>query len=216
MGPGTFTGRLWALAEQVQAGEAPLPVINVDGPYGMPPDMSRYSSMLLVAGGIGITPMLSLFRHVHHEVKSGRMPFEGADFRLRLVWLSRDVDALALAVDALVDAATDDRFSVHLCVTSGGPAGALGGGASSSPAVAGGVAAAIAEAVGEEADPELEELLEASVTEGRANLRHELDETAPAGSSTLLFACGPLGLVQRCSKIALEAGVEFKAEAFSL
>ena len=61
-GPATFTGQLHALA---LARRAPGGVaVGVDGPYGEWLDHARYSRLLLVAGGIGVTPIVSIFREL--------------------------------------------------------------------------------------------------------------------------------------------------------
>ena len=39
--------------------------INIDGPYGIPIEPSKYSEIFLVAGGIGITPLHSTFRTLY-------------------------------------------------------------------------------------------------------------------------------------------------------
>jgi len=39
--------------------------INVDGPYGLPLDPSQYRCILLVAGGIGITPLYATYKHFY-------------------------------------------------------------------------------------------------------------------------------------------------------
>ena len=39
--------------------------INIDGPYGIPLDMSKHRSILLVAGGIGITPLFASYKHMY-------------------------------------------------------------------------------------------------------------------------------------------------------
>jgi len=62
---GDFTSRLHALATtQAQTG-APLRV-RADGPYGgIHVDMQATPTLVLVAGGIGITPVLSIVRHIY-------------------------------------------------------------------------------------------------------------------------------------------------------
>ena len=62
MGPNTFTGKLHDdLAKSLETSETkPLPLryipIRVEGPYGLPFEHKSVSSLLLLAGGIGITP----------------------------------------------------------------------------------------------------------------------------------------------------------------
>lgn len=36
--------------------------------YGNPPDVTKHENIVLVAGGIGITPMLSIINELHHLV----------------------------------------------------------------------------------------------------------------------------------------------------
>lgn len=65
LGEDTFTGRLHKLARGLQYQDATLPTVVVDGPYGVPVDHRRYDRILFVAGGIGITPVLSTFRGLY-------------------------------------------------------------------------------------------------------------------------------------------------------
>ena len=63
--------------------------LSVDGPYGLPIDFSKYKVVLLVAGGIGITPVKSIFESLR----------ENPPDTLKLahmVWIARDVSLLRL------------------------------------------------------------------------------------------------------------------------
>lgn len=66
LGEGTFTGRLHKLARGLQYEGSEdgtvLPPILIDGPYGVPVDHTKYDRILFVAGGIGITPIVSTIR----------------------------------------------------------------------------------------------------------------------------------------------------------
>jgi predicted ferric reductase len=41
--------------------------IRVDGPYGKWPfNFARYNTVVLIAGGVGVTPSMALIRHIYH------------------------------------------------------------------------------------------------------------------------------------------------------
>eukprot|EP00966_Prymnesium_polylepis_P030409 707153-Prymnesium_polylepis.1 len=68
-GPNSFTSRLNTLANEMEVkwmGASEL-TVRVDGPYGVPPDVSQYDLVVLVAGGIGVTPCHAILRHLHLE-----------------------------------------------------------------------------------------------------------------------------------------------------
>ena len=115
MGPGTWTRRLALLAQAAERGAAAaaapgraeaaadrdeargLPVVarlsvSVDGPYGRTGHYHERSTLLLVAGGIGLTPFHSLLLDL---AARARRPDEygalGAVRRVHLVWVVRDL-----------------------------------------------------------------------------------------------------------------------------
>jgi ferric-chelate reductase len=55
-----FTGRLRKLAA---AGQATVPAY-IDGPYGCPPDLKRFSTCVLFAGGSGVSYTISLLMSI--------------------------------------------------------------------------------------------------------------------------------------------------------
>jgi predicted ferric reductase len=103
MGPGTFTGRLHHAAAAMNA-----LTIAVDGPYGLPIDFSKYRVVLLVAGGIGITPVKSIFESLRESppesLQAGHM-----------LWIARDVSLLHLMDNSTQDLPTGP-FSAALFV----------------------------------------------------------------------------------------------------
>ena len=66
MGDKTWTGELAALASHQSMTE-----VRIDGPYGKPHEYSSKSVLVLLAGGIGITPMHAVFAEVYaHACRS--------------------------------------------------------------------------------------------------------------------------------------------------
>lgn len=124
----TFTDKL---AQLVLAGGAQqLGDVRVDGPYGSAGDMTATTELVLVAGGIGITPIISVFTELLTLAKE---PGCGGLLdtplrRVRLIWASRSLQELALFAPVMRDAAVRQEavgeaesvsFESHLFVTSG-------------------------------------------------------------------------------------------------
>ena len=85
---GDWTRRLQRLALK-RAADAPPLRMYVEGPYGtfeLP--LSHYHTLLLVSGGIGITPLQSVFNALVHEASLGRAVVH----RIRFVWSVREVE----------------------------------------------------------------------------------------------------------------------------
>merc|ERR1719320_132877 len=102
MGGDTFTGNLKDLSFR-GVGQT----ISVDGPYGSPPDITKYSRVLIVAGGIGVTPCHSIFREMVLQ-KLG-------DNFVHLLWISRNAQLFTLFMDTLEKAdGAGSRFTYSL------------------------------------------------------------------------------------------------------
>lgn len=63
----------------------------IDGPYGIPPPLSHYASVTLVAGGTGISYCLSLLLGLIREAREGN----SAVASVHLVWNTRDEDPVS-------------------------------------------------------------------------------------------------------------------------
>jgi len=109
-GVGTWTGDLLDFARMVtktnEQAEAhpgatkPFPLlrlgITIDGPYGTGLPWMRCTNILLIGGGIGVTPLHSVLRSVlllYHNKKI--MPFGCKLGKVRLVWTFRNEDIIA-------------------------------------------------------------------------------------------------------------------------
>jgi len=212
MGPSTFTGNLHALAktldDNTDTDVVPRVVVNVEGPYGAPIDAKHYRSILMVAGGIGITPVVSQFRALRWQKQLGLLP----DLkRVRLVWSAREAATMDLFLDDLVpfEMAEDFElcnqnqdalaFSVSLWLT-----GQQGG--------------QNAEALLPLQEPSPSSSSVASF--GRPDLLSEfkalVQGAGSVGEDTLAFVCGPRGMINEVERLSVEAGVEFHAETFEL
>lgn len=95
MGDDTFTGRLLEYAAKCDLSGSPSQTIRVDGPYGRQPYCTEYHNVLLVAGGIGITPMHAQLAEIHARASNGTLE-QCALKRIRLVWVVREVGMLSL------------------------------------------------------------------------------------------------------------------------
>ena len=72
-------------------------VVNVDGPYGCPPNLEEYKSVLLIAGGIGITPLISLFTDaVKKKKRRGTSSSMQKLQEIVLIWIVRNKQTLHL------------------------------------------------------------------------------------------------------------------------
>jgi len=102
MGGDTFTGNLKDLSYR-GVGQT----ISLDGPYGSPPDMTKYSRVLIVAGGIGVTPCHSIFREMVLK--------DSGDNRVHLLWVSRKAQLFTMFMDTLEKAdSSGPRFTYSL------------------------------------------------------------------------------------------------------
>ncbi|KAI7825873.1 ferric reductase NAD binding domain-containing protein, partial [Kickxella alabastrina] len=78
-----------------------LPTIMIDGPYGAPTQqVFDYEHVVLVAGGIGVTPMSSVLKSLYYQVTE--MSRQGKIKKVYFLWVCRDIQALEWFQDLLV------------------------------------------------------------------------------------------------------------------
>lgn len=91
-------------------------LVGVDGPYGRNTSVVKqlqcFEGVLLMAGGVGVTAILPLYRHVRTA---------GSSTRVRLVWAVREASELMWAEDILRDSVSSvtQNTKVRLFVTRG-------------------------------------------------------------------------------------------------
>lgn len=183
MGENTFTQRLRLAAEE-EAG-APL-IVSLDGPYGQPIDFAQYTVVLLVAGGIGITPIKSIFDSQRTHPASTLQT-------LHMTWVVRDAALLSLLDNSVRDLPAtvymtaitaaffidNPQSTEHTNVPADCPAFTQVGRPSFAP-----------------------------------HLRSVAGLVKPA--EVLLFVCGPPAMTAACEHVAHAAGWDFHTETFAL
>eukprot|EP00929_Paragymnodinium_shiwhaense_P056096 TRINITY_DN28081_c0_g1_i1.p1 TRINITY_DN28081_c0_g1~~TRINITY_DN28081_c0_g1_i1.p1 ORF type:complete len:772 (+),score=149.58 TRINITY_DN28081_c0_g1_i1:105-2420(+) len=111
MGPDTFTGKLHALAKKCNERGSSF-VFNVDGPYGPHLDHKDCAGILLLAGGIGVTPMHSTFRMLSQLHRRGELPDRLK--LVRLVWIARSEDLFKILLESLAESVQPGKLEVLL------------------------------------------------------------------------------------------------------
>ena len=144
--------------------------------------------MLLLAGGIGTTPALSMFRELAASAQSS----DAVD-RVHLVWSVRSASMLSLFAAELQRLASPS-FEVTCFVTGGG--GGPDHGAQQQPADV------------KHGRPNIPSLVASAASAATA--------TAARPSNLLVFACGPTPLVSAARDAAVATGAAFHSETFEL
>merc|ERR1719189_2973794 len=193
--------------------------IHVDGPYGKPFVYDGYDRIILVAGGIGVTPCHSIFstmlsrsmRQADSTADKDVAPLPAVD----LIWVARDKEMFSLMTQTFRayeahNPSANNRFSVRLFVTRPNGRGVT-----------------VEEDDDQNAQNEQPEQSEFNnvvphtaatmYTVGRPDwsmVLNTISDGANIPSTTLVFACGPEGLVKEVENVSVEKGARFHAESF--
>ena len=119
MGPNTWTGRLYELARASSASGI-LPTVMLNGPYGRPPYPDTYEQIILVGGGIGVTPLVSILQDLHDRMTQGKADDLPLLKHVKLVWAIRDPGLLHHFSPTLTEIAHNnvrEMFSVDIYST---------------------------------------------------------------------------------------------------
>ena len=111
---GEWTTRLEVLARGFEAGKSPR--MFVEGPYGaLTLPLPLYRHVLLVSGGMGVTPMLSIYHHLHAGHWGIGVEGRGVEMAaVRFVWSVRDA--------RLIDSVWGDIERLHAAAPLSPPA----------------------------------------------------------------------------------------------
>eukprot|EP00457_Paulinella_chromatophora_P008916 gb/GEZN01008965.1/.p1 GENE.gb/GEZN01008965.1/~~gb/GEZN01008965.1/.p1 ORF type:complete len:375 (-),score=43.73 gb/GEZN01008965.1/:248-1252(-) len=119
---GDWTGRLHALFlraidvnEKVQRSDfssqapSPWPRVKFQGPYGAPSQAwDSYSYIILVGGGIGMTPMMSIMRHILQKNKLKTMHVRHVWF----LWTIQELHSLSWLTSLLKQVQEEDKEGI--------------------------------------------------------------------------------------------------------
>lgn len=197
MGASTWTQKLQNLAAAHEKSRGMLPMINIDGPYGLPFRFQQHTSILLIGGGIGITPLHSILRTIVLLASSSEgMGQNNHLLFVRLVWSVREKALCSLFKDTFErcilqpdDKGTQTRvrFEIELFSSS-------------------------ADAAGVEEDG-----LPVKLTRGRIDFAGEVTRLkSNGGNSPIIHCCGPEEMVQEARSHAINCNVAYSHETFLL
>jgi len=207
-----FTQLLYLLAQQVQSNQIGLQdvEIHVDGPYGKPFVYDGYERIILVAGGIGVTPchsvfstMLSQSMQLAASEDKGAAPMPAVD----LIWVAKDKDLLSLYTHTFRmyerhNPESNNKFNVRLFVTRPDGDVSQGGDDQKEQSEFNNVVPGTEATMYTHGRPDWSMVLN-TITDGDNN-----------PDTTLVFACGPLGLVREVELTSVAKGARFYAESF--
>merc|ERR1719266_2016596 len=120
-----FSQLLYLLAQKKESNGIGLDdiEIHVDGPYGKPFVYDGYERVILVAGGIGVTPCHSIFstmlsRSMQQSADKDAAPLPAVD----LIWVAKDKEMFSMFTQTFRsyeahNPSANNRFSVRLFVT---------------------------------------------------------------------------------------------------
>lgn len=117
----SFTGKLHSLVTQrAGSGQTSMKSVSLSGPYGrFSIRMEDYDEIWLVAGGIGITPMISTALHLESILNDGKFSQYPNLKKVHLVWSVRSKDELLWFNSELTRLANrrNGIFNLHLYAT---------------------------------------------------------------------------------------------------
>lgn len=212
------------LAELAMRGLDTFPKMRLSGPLGHT-DFSKYDSLLLFAGGIGITPMISIFTDLLLRHRTGRGT--GRVRSVVLIWMSRSVGEFLLfeEIISLMDPNSVPETKPHTIVeeTDNSSGTAAKGGSDGGRAETAAVGCTFdlrlhctrRDSVVSLTGPLSIDPVTMHLCSGRCDLREIFGQHGEGGPRTMSAVCGPPNLVQDVSRYAWRYGCDFHSEQFN-
>ncbi|KAH9600187.1 FAD-binding 8 [Trypanosoma melophagium] len=201
MGEGTWTGRL---VELVKARGNNLS-LSVDGPCGRVSDFDDYKAVVLVAGGIGVTPCAAIYGYFRRlELEGARCP------AVTLLWTLRDAELLPMMSHLWDDNETNGLPYLSNINTKCGE--------ELQEATSSGAASTLHLFLTGVASSEVVSAPSVSVSTQRLVVATEISRAVVGEDprEVLVFVCGPAGLVKCTRDVAVSLGFTFYEENFLL
>ena len=204
---GSWTHNLLLLASSETKSNPSSVHVSLDGPYGcMSINPSSYSRLILVAGGIGITPFLPIIK------SQLQLP----DKEIHLIWSLRQKKLLSLlSKDIFQQMNSNVNFNVKVCLTTTkGSQDNTGRRSSVNPD----------NITGSNDGGSLDFLYPFSadyvtMLSGRPNLNATIGDIMASTSTSLttgIFVCGPNSMSNEVVQCAVHYGVDYHREIFEL
>ncbi|KAF2020578.1 hypothetical protein BU24DRAFT_445776 [Aaosphaeria arxii CBS 175.79] len=195
--------RTWSSSSHANDTPPTIP-LAIEGPYGAStrlPDFSAFDEVLLVAGGVGATFIVPLFRHV----TGSKVASNAGAPHVHLAWAVRSLaetrwasDAFALAGDGgdeNGDGSVDGDVKIYVTGSSSTPGPQVG--ASEADIELAENEQLLSGADEEEAGPAAKGV---TVARGRPDVVGIVDEVFAKGSRVAVFCCGPKALTERLGR----------------
>jgi len=204
--PSHFILKIWDLAllpTILQIGLTPWSEkasVRIDGPYCNPADFIRYDVLVLVCGGIGVTPVHAIIQYIYDLFKNRQNQVVQVQ-KVYMFWTVRTAENLNLfheTLSEIINRPFDGAFEIVLSVTQ--PLKATN--------------------TLEMADVKSDETL--PFLTGRLNMDKQfakINDAAKANGtrkSILCFSCGPKQLISEMSDLCFKYDFDYHEELFEL
>jgi NAD(P)H-flavin reductase len=214
MGEGTWTGQLAALARTQVMTE-----VRVDGPYGRLGAFSDKRALVLVAGGIGITPLHSVFAEVYEVAARVKSAQCGSIEHVVLLWAGRSDSTFCLFAPTFHKVSQrNPNGAFEFYLFNSAPVGGAGAGGPPGPSggdVKGHHAPHDEVYMGDIPHDALV-YTKSVIQRGRPPVAEKMSEVAQRfhPDDVMVMACGPEALILSASSLAFQHGFHFHTEVF--
>lgn len=234
MGEGTWTSRLADVAGSPEETHASL-AVSVDGPHGRMGDFADRDTVIMCAGGIGITPFASICSEIlarSSDPAHGSLPKSLR--RVILVWAVRDIDLISVFADQVAPLIKPPpqcsvEFTVHIYLTRQAEAADPlspyhTAHENARPAhdseLRGEAAAALCRSIIKSGRPPIEDIIHSATESSQKYLAAkgsdgDLLSCVSSERSTIAMVCGPQELSKQVSNAAFSSRTGFHSEVFT-